>query len=231
MSDVRDFAQGTPVAGATAVVTGGQRGLGKAIVAELVARGAAKVYATSRTPIDSGDPRVVGLAADITDAESVARLAQTAADATIVVNNAGLLGGESLVDSDFDEIRSVFETNLFGSLRVTRAFTPILKANGGGTFVNVASVLSWLPGYGAYGSSKAALWSATNSLRLSLREPGINVIGAYLGYTDTAMIADLDVPKNDPADVALQIVDGIEAGVAEVIADEFTRQARASVFG
>lgn len=231
MSDVRDFVQGTPVAGATAVVTGGQRGLGKAIVAGLVARGAAKVYATSRTPTDSGDPRVVGLAADVTDAESVARLAQAAADATIVVNNAGLLGGESLVDSDFDEIRSVFETNLFGSLRVTRAFTPILTANGGGTFVNVASVLSWLPGYGAYGSSKAALWSATNSLRLSLREPGINVIGAYLGYTDTAMIADLDVPKNDPADVALQIVDGIEAGVAEVIADEFTRQARASVFG
>ncbi|OCB53929.1 short-chain dehydrogenase [Mycobacterium vulneris] len=231
MSDVRDFVQGTPVAGATAVVTGGQRGLGKAIVAGLVARGAAKVYATSRTPTDSGDPRVVGLAADVTDAESVARLAQAAADATIVVNNAGLLGGASLVDSDFDEIRSVFETNLFGSLRVTRAFTPILTANGGGTFVNVASVLSWLPGYGAYGSSKAALWSATNSLRLSLREPGINVIGAYLGYTDTAMIADLDVPKNDPADVALQIVDGIEAGVAEVIADEFTRQARASVFG
>jgi len=147
-----------------------------------------------------------------------------------VVNNAGLLGGESLADSDFDEIRSVFETNLFGSLRVTRSFAPILTAKGGGTFVNVASVLSWLPGYGAYGSSKAALWSATNSLRLSLREKNINVIGAYLGYTDTSMVADLDVPKNDPADVARQIVDGIEAGVAEVIADEFTRQARASVF-
>lgn len=230
MASTHDITKGTPVAGATAVVTGGQRGLGKAIVAELIGRGAARVYATSRTSTDGDHDRVVGFAADITDAASVGHLAQTATDATIVVNNAGLLGGESLVDSDFDEIRSVFETNLFGSLRVTRSFAPVLAANGGGTFVNVASVLSWLPGYGAYGSSKAALWSATNSQRLSLQKRNINVIGAYLGYTDTAMVADLDVPKNNPADVARQIVDGIETGVAEVIADEFTRQARASVF-
>lgn len=230
MAGTRNITKGTAVAGATAVVTGGQRGLGKFIVAELINRGAARVYATSRTPTDSDHDRVVGFATDITDPASVANLAHTASDATIVVNNAGLLGGESLVDSDFDEIRSVFETNLLGSLQVTRSFAPILTANGGGTFVNVASVLSWLPGYGAYGSSKAALWSATNSLRLSLQEKNINVIGAYLGYTDTSMVADLDVPKNDPADVARQIVDGIENGVAEVIADEFTRQARASVF-
>jgi NAD(P)-dependent dehydrogenase (short-subunit alcohol dehydrogenase family) len=230
MTTTPELTKGTTVSGATAVVTGGQRGLGKAIVDELIARGAATVYATSRTPIDSKDQRVVGFAADITDAASVNRLAQAASAATIVVNNAGLLGGESLLNNDLDEIRSVFETNVFGSLRVTRAFAPLLAAHGGGTVVNVASVLSWLPGYGAYGSSKAALWSATNSLRLSLRDNDVNVIGAYLGYTDTAMVADLDVPKNDPADVARQIVDGIESGATEVIADDFTRQARASVF-
>ena len=77
---------------------------------------------------------------------------------------------------------------------------------------------------------KAALWSATNSLRLELEPRHINVIGVYLGYTDTSMVSDLDVPKNDPADVARQIVDGIESGAAEVLADDFTREARASVF-
>lgn len=222
-----NFTKGTPVAGATALVTGGLKGLGKAIVAALLERGATTVYATSRSAATSDDPRVIAVTADITDPDSVAALAQTASAATIVVNNAGLLGGESLIDSDFDEIRAVFETNLFGSLRVTQAFAPLLAANGGGTVVNVASVLSWLPGYGAYGASKAALWSSTNSQRLSLRDKDINVIGAYLGYTDTSMISDLDVPKNDPADVARQIVDGIESGTAEVLADELTRNVKA----
>lgn len=215
------------IQGATAVVTGGQKGLGKAIVDELLARGAAKVYATSRRPEPSTDPRVVVVEAEVTDSDSVARLAALAGDATIVVNNAGITGGKSLLRSDLDEVRSVLETNLFGPLHVTRAFAPQLA---GGTLVNIASVLSWLPGFGAYGVSKAALWSATNSLRAELSRQDTNVIGVYLGFTDTSMVADLDVPKNDPADVARQIVDGIESGAAEVLADELTRQARATVF-
>ncbi|OBA93562.1 short-chain dehydrogenase [Mycolicibacterium fortuitum] len=215
------------IQGATAVVTGGQKGLGKAIVDELLARGAAKVYATSRRPEPSTDPRVVVVEAEVTDGDSVTRLAALAGDATIVVNNAGITGGKSLLHSDLDEVRSVLETNLFGPLHVMRAFAPQLA---GGTLVNVASVLSWLPGFGAYGVSKAALWSATNSLRAELSEQDTNVIGVYLGYTDTPMVADLDVPKNDPADVARQIVDGIESGATEVLADELTRQARTTVF-
>ncbi|MFV8050875.1 SDR family oxidoreductase [Mycobacterium sp. 48b] len=215
------------IQGATAVVTGGQKGLGKAIVDELLVRGAAKVYATSRRPEPSTDPRVVVVEAEVTDGDSVARLAALAGDATIVVNNAGVTGGKSLLHSDLDEIRSVLETNLFGPLHVTRAFAPQLA---GGTLVNIASVLSWLPGYGAYGVSKAALWSATNSLRAELSGQDTDVIGVYLGYTDTSMIADLDVPKNDPADVARQIVDGIVSGAPEVLADELTRQVHAPLF-
>ncbi len=215
------------IKGATAVVTGGQRGLGKAIVDELLARGAAKVYSTSRRPEPSADPRVVVVETEVTDADSVTALAELASDATVVVNNAGVTGGKSLLSSDLDEIRSVIETNLFGALHVTRAFAPQLA---GGTLVNIASVLSWLPGYGAYGVSKAALWSANNSLRLELEGQGTDVIGVYLGYTDTSMAAHLDVPKNDPADVARQIVDGIESGAAEVLADELTRQVRTGVF-
>ncbi|MBI3223720.1 MAG: SDR family oxidoreductase [Mycolicibacterium cosmeticum] len=220
---------GTHVAGATALVTGGQQGLGKAIVAALLDAGAAKVYSTSRRGGTSEDPRVVVVAADVTDAESVAQLADAASDATIVVNNAGVLGGKSLLQDDLDDVRAVLETNLYGPLRVTRAFAPLL-AGRQGTVVNIASVLSWLPGYGSYGVSKAALWSATNSLRQELAEQGTNVVGAYLGYTDTDMIADLDVPKNDPADVARQIVDGIIAGAPEVLADDLTRQVHAPLF-
>jgi NAD(P)-dependent dehydrogenase (short-subunit alcohol dehydrogenase family) len=220
---------GTQVAGATALVTGGQQGLGKAIVVALLAAGAAKVYSTSRRPGTSEDPRVVVLQADVTDDESVARLAELAADATIVVNNAGVLGGKSLVHDDLDEVRSVLDTNLYGALRVTQAFAPLL-AGRNGTIVNIASVLSWLPGFGSYGVSKAAVWSATNSLRLELQEQGTNVVGAYLGYTDTDMTSDLDVPKNDPADVARQIVDGIDSGAPEVLADDLTRQVHAPLF-
>ncbi|MDV3128327.1 SDR family oxidoreductase [Mycobacterium sp. 21AC1] len=220
---------GTDVAGATALVTGGQQGLGKAIVDELLARGAATVYSTSRRPGTATDPRIVVVEADVTDGDSVRRLADIAGEATIVVNNAGVLGGQSLLHDDIDDVRAVLETNFFGALRVTQAFAPKL-AGRGGAIVNIASVLSWLPGYGSYGVSKAALWSATNSLRLELREQDTNVIGAYLGYTDTSMTADLDVPKNDPADVARQIVDGIVSGAAEVLADDLTRQVHAPLF-
>ncbi len=220
---------GTHVAGATALVTGGQQGLGKAIVAALLEAGATKVYSTSRRGGTSDDPRVEVLQADVTDAESVAQLAQAASDATVVVNNAGVLGGKSLLEDDLDDVRAVLETNLYGALRVTRAFAPLLAGHQG-TIVNIASVLSWLPGYGSYGVSKAALWSATNSLRLELAEQGTNVVGAYLGYTDTDMTADLDVAKNDPADVARQIVEGVIAGAPEVLADDLTRQVHAPLF-
>ncbi|GAS94012.1 short chain dehydrogenase [Mycolicibacterium canariasense] len=217
---------GTQVAGATALVTGGQQGLGKAIVAALLEAGAAKVYSTSRRPGTPADPRVVVIEADVTDDASVAELAKVAGDATIVVNNAGVVGGQSLLTDDLDDVRAVLDTNLYGALRVTRAFAPQL-AGRGGTIVNIASVLSWLPGFGSYGVSKAALWSATNSLRLDLEQQGTTVIGAYLGYTDTDMTSDLDVPKNHPADVARQIVDGIIAGTPEVLADDLTRQVHA----
>lgn len=212
-------------------MTGGRRGLGKAIVDELLARGAAKVYATSRTPEASDDARIANVALDVTVESSVSALADTAADATIIVNNAGLLAGQSLVTSPIDDIEATMETNFFGPLRVTRGFVPkLVAADEAATIVNVASVLAWIPGSGAYGCSKAALWSATNSLRLELEPQNINVVGVYLGYTDTDMVSGLDVPKNDPADVARQIVDAIESGAPEVIADDVTRAARSSVF-
>lgn len=219
------------VKGSTVVVTGGQRGLGKAIVAELLDRGAAKVYATARAPKSSRDPRVISAELDVTQPDSVAELAAVATDADIVINNAGVLGARSLLHSDVDEVRTVFETNYFGVLRVAKAFAPILADNGGGALVDVASILSWMPGSGGYGDSKAALWSMTNSLRIELEKQGTLVVAAHLSFTDTDMTAGFDAPKNDARQVARAIVDGIERDDTEVLADDDTRYVKAALSG
>jgi NAD(P)-dependent dehydrogenase (short-subunit alcohol dehydrogenase family) len=219
------------IKGSTVVVTGGQRGLGKAIVDELLRRGAAKVYATARSPKPSEDPRVVSVALDVTKPDSVAALAVTATDANIVINNAGIIGAHDLLSSDIEEVREVFETNYFGALRIAKAFAPILADNGGGALVDIASILSWVAGFGGYGDSKAALWSATNSLRLELEKQGTLVTGVHLSFTETEMTSGFDVPKNDPRQVARQIADGIERGDAEVLADDDTRYMKAALSG
>jgi len=219
------------IKGSTVVVTGGQRGLGKAIVDEFLQRGAAKVYATARTPKPSDDPRVVSVELDVTKPDSVAALATTAPDAEIVVNNAGIIGAPKLLSSDIEEVRSVFETNYFGALRVAKAFAPILADNGGGALVDIASVLSWVAGFGGYGDSKAALWSATNTLRVELEKQGTLVTGVHLSFTETDMTSGYDVPKNDPRQVARQIVDGIERGDVEVLTDDHTRYVKAALSG
>jgi NAD(P)-dependent dehydrogenase (short-subunit alcohol dehydrogenase family) len=219
------------IKGSTVVVTGGQRGLGKAIVDELLARGAVKVYATARTPKPSQDPRVVSVALDVTDPDSVAALADAAPDATIVVNNAGTIGAQRLLSSDIDDVRKVFETNYFGALRIAKAFAPILDRNDGGALVDIHSVLAWVAGSGAYGDSKAALWSATNSLRMELERQHTLVTGVHLGYTDTDMVADVDAPKNDPRQVARDILDGIQRGDTEILADDVTRHFKAALSG
>ncbi|HET7074342.1 MAG TPA: SDR family oxidoreductase [Mycobacterium sp.] len=219
------------IKGSTVVVTGGQRGLGKAIVDELLRRGAAKVYATARVPRPSDDSRVVSVELDVTKPDSVAALASTASDADVVINNAGVLGAPKLLSSDIEEVRAVFETNYFGALRVAKAFAPILADNGGGALVDIHSVLSWVGGFGGYGDSKAAFWSATNSLRIELEKQGTLVTGVHLGYTDTDMVSAFDVPKNDARQVARDIVDGIERGDAEVLADDVTRSIKAALSG
>jgi NAD(P)-dependent dehydrogenase (short-subunit alcohol dehydrogenase family) len=219
------------IEGSTVVVTGGQRGLGKAIVDELLSRGAARVYATARAPKPSEDTRLVSVALDVTDPDSVAALAGSAPDATIVINNAGAFGAPKLLTADIAEVRAVFETNYFGALRVARAFAPILARNGGGALVDIHSVLSWVGGSGAYGDSKAAFWSATSSLRLELEQQRTLVTGVHLGYTDTDMVADVEAPKNDPRQVARDIVDGIGRGDREILADDLTRHVKAALSG
>ena len=211
---------------AVVLVTGANGGLGTEFVRQALARGADKVYATARTPRDWDDDRIVPLALDVTDQTSVDAAARAADDVTIVVNNAGIGGAAPLLSTDVDEVERVFATNVFGALRVAKAFAPSL---GGGALVDVHSVLSWLALAGGYSASKAAFWSITNSLRLELAPQGTQVVGAHLGYTDTGMTADLDVDKADPADIVAAVWDAVEAGEHEVLADEVSRNVRAGL--
>jgi len=217
--------------GTTVLVTGGLRGLGAAITAELLSRGAQKVYATSRAGGSSEDPRIEVATLDVTDADAVAEFAWRAGDVEIVVNNAGVSTGSSLLGSPVQDIRQEFETNVFGVLNVARAFAPVLVRNGGGALVDIHSVLSWATTGSGYEASKAAAWGLTNGLRASLAGQGTLVTGVHLGYTDTEMIAHLDVPKNDPRDVAAALADGLELDASEVLADAVSRAVKTLLAG
>lgn len=222
----------TSIKNSVALVTGGSRGLGKALVEELYARGAAKVYATARDPRTVTHPDAVPLALEVTDPQSVQAAATAAPDVTVLVNNAGIsLGAHSFLDAPLDDVRREFETNFFGPLLVTRAFVPILQRNGGGHLLNVHSALSWIGLAGSYSATKAALWSQTNSLRLELAPRGIGVTGLHVGYVDTDMTAHVDAPKSSPHQVAALALDGVETGAYEVLADDVSRQVKAGLSG
>jgi NAD(P)-dependent dehydrogenase (short-subunit alcohol dehydrogenase family) len=228
---VSDSFQGTAIEGAVAFVTGGNRGLGRAIVDELIERGAAKVYATSRSPQPHRAERIVQLLVDVADDASVVAAARAATDASIVVSNAGVALGTPLLDAPLADIRAELETNLFGMLRVARAFAPQLGRHPSSSLVNVLSVASWLALGDGYALSKAAAWSATNSMRTRLRAQGTVVTAVHVGYMDTDMTAGFDIPKVDPRDVARQTADAIRAGVFELLADDITRTVKSQLSG
>jgi NAD(P)-dependent dehydrogenase (short-subunit alcohol dehydrogenase family) len=221
----------TSLDGAVVLVTGGQRGIGKALVDDLLTRGVAKVYATARTPKPSTDPRVVPLPLEVTDPASIAALAEAAPDVTVLINNAGAGAPDTYLDASTDDLRAVFEANFFGPLEVTKAFVPIIERNGGGHILNAHSALSWIARHGAYSATKAALWHQSNSLRVELVNRGIGVTGLHMGYVDTDMTTGVPGPKTQPEDVAKQALDGIESGAYEVLADDTARWAKQSVSG
>lgn len=216
------------IEGSVALVTGANRGLGRALAEEFVRRGAAKVYAAAREPQQIRSGAVVPLQLEINDPRSVAAAAATASDVTILVNNAGNNVPATLLDGSMDDIRAVMETHYFGTLGVTRAFAPVLRANAPGAILNIASVLSWLhPGTaGPYCAAKAALWAQTDCVRDELAPSDVAVTALHVGYVDTDMIAHIDAPKNDPRLVAAAALDGVSSGADEVLADELSRQVR-----
>jgi len=220
----------TSLANQTVLVTGANRGMGREYITQLLDRGAAKVYAAARNPqqVETDDPRVIALALDVADAASVASAALAAPDVGILINNAGIARMNSVLDPDTSGLREQLETNLFGPLALSSAFADRI-AEKNGAIVNVASVLAWLPVGATYGVSKAALWSATDSMRLELTPRGVQVVGVYFGLVDTDMASFADSPKSDPADIVRQVLDGIESGATEVLADDLTRQVRSEL--
>ena len=217
----------------TALVTGANRGLGKRFAAQLVERGA-KVYAAARRPETIDLPGVIPVQLDITDPESVARAAAAAGDVTVLINNAGVSTGASLLTGPMDDVRQEMETHYFGTLNVTRAFAPIIEANGGGSILNVLSVLSWYhaPQFGAYSSAKAAAWGMTDAIRQELAPRGVHVAALHVGFMDTDMADSVPADqKTDPSVVARLALDGVFAGEPEILADELSRTVKAQLSG
>jgi NAD(P)-dependent dehydrogenase (short-subunit alcohol dehydrogenase family) len=212
---------------ATVFITGANRGLGLAFARHAIAHGARKVYAAARDPASITLPGVVPIALDITNPSQVAAAARDAGDVTLVVNNAGIASIKGLLDEDSIEVtQRMMETNVYGLLRVSQAFAPVLKANGGGALLNVLSLSSWLsaPVLAGYAVSKAAAWSVTNGLRNELRDQGTQVLGLHVGFIDTDLTRGFDAPKLSPEFVVARAFDALEKGESEVAIDEFTQQ-------
>ncbi|MFF9392343.1 SDR family oxidoreductase [Streptomyces griseoluteus] len=216
---------------AVAVVTGANRGLGRHLAAQLVERGA-KVYAAARRPETVDVPGAVPLRLDVTDEASIREAARVASDTTLLINNAGVSTGASLIGGETAEVRREMETNFFGLLAVTRSFVPVIEGNGGGTVLNVLSVLSWLhpAGLGSYAASKAASWALTDAVRDELAPRGIAVTALHVGYMDTDMASRVPADqKVAAADVAARALHGIETGQPEILADETSRYVKQSL--
>jgi NAD(P)-dependent dehydrogenase (short-subunit alcohol dehydrogenase family) len=220
------------VSTAVALVTGANRGLGRALAAELIDRGAT-VYAGVREPDRVDLPGAKPVLLDITRPETVAAAARSAEDVTVLINNAGSATGADLLTGDLGQIRLEMETHFFGTLAMIRAFAPVIEANGGGAVLNILSVLSWvsLPGIGAYTAAKTAEWGLTNALRLQLAPRGIDVAGLHVGYMDTDMARHVQSPKLDPAEVARVAVDGLATGSREIVVDDLSRAVLAQLSG
>ena len=219
--------------GRTILITGANGGLGREFVRQGLDRGARRVYAAARTPRTWDDDRVVPLRLDLTDAATIADAAASASDVDLVVNNAAIApeADRTLLSGDDDVARSIFETNVLGPVRVTKAFAPVLAAHGGGAILNVLSLAAWTPVPTAYAASKAAAWSASNAMRIELSAQGTAVTGLIVGMIDTAMGARFDLPKSDPADVVAQAYDGVATGALEVLADEDSRTVKSLLSG
>lgn len=220
------------VPGAIALVTGANRGLGRAYVEALLQAGAAKVYSGVRDGAMPVIPGSIPLTLDITDAASVADVANAAQDVTLLVNNAGILRRRPFLSpSSMQAARAEMETNYFGTLAMCQAFAPVLGRNGGGTLVNMLSVVSWFtfPLSGTQCASKAAELSLTNGIRIELRAQKTQVVGVFAGFIDTDMAHGIAAPKSAPLDIARRVLEGIERGEEEIFADERSAAVRDAI--
>jgi len=223
------------LSGAIALVTGANRGIGRALVDALLARGAAKVYAAARRPetlddlVAASQGRVVALPLDVTNPEQVRAAAAAANDVQILINNAGVAAkfeGELTDPAWITAAREETEVNVLGLLAVTQAFAPTLSRQPGSAVVNLGSVAGLVnfPFLASYSASKAAAHSLTQATRARLRPLGVHVAGVYPGPIDTDMSRALAIEKTPASVAAHAILDGLEAGEDEIFPDPFARQ-------
>jgi len=221
------------IQGKTVLVTGANRGIGKAFVEALIKRGAKRIYAAGRdlqnlTALRALAPDVVvPVQLDVTSAADIKRVAGQQVDQLdILINNAGIATGITFADeSSLPVADAEMATNYFGPVHLTHALLPVLRKSSGAAVINVSSIagISNLPSLGPYSASKAAVHSFTQGLRAELRAAGFAVVGVYPGPVDTRMAEDFPMEKASPADVASQVLDGLERGEEDVFPDAFSQ--------
>jgi NAD(P)-dependent dehydrogenase (short-subunit alcohol dehydrogenase family) len=217
---------------ATALVTGANRGIGRAFVQALLDADVQKVYATARKhssleSLTALDPtRVIPLQVDVTDHNLVSQLTEQAPDVNLLINNAGVLSFGNILETPIEAIHQQFDVNFYGTLNMARAFVPVLERNGGGAIVNLLTLvaLASMPGLAAYNASKAAAWSMTQSLRASVADRNIAVYGVFPGAVDTDMLAGVEMAKTSPADIVTAVLQGIETDQEDIFPDPMSTQ-------
>jgi NAD(P)-dependent dehydrogenase (short-subunit alcohol dehydrogenase family) len=212
---------------AVVLVTGANRGLGLAFAKAALARGARKVYAAARNPDSITLEGVIPVKLDVTNQDDIKQLVQQCPDLTLLINNAGVAEIGAMLAGDAETmLRRQLETNLYGPLRLTQGFAPVLAANGGGGIINVLSIASWITGplLATYSVTKSAAWSMTNAIRQELAAQQTQVLGLHVGFIDTDLTKGLDVPKVSAEQVVSRTFDGLEQGESQVLADEPTQQ-------
>jgi NAD(P)-dependent dehydrogenase (short-subunit alcohol dehydrogenase family) len=218
-----------------ALVTGANRGIGRAYVEALLQQGARRIYAAARTVstldgvVALDERRIHPVKLDVTSAADARAVAARAGDVNLLINNAAILGLGGSADVSLDELRSNMETNFFGTLNVTRAFIPALEKHHGAV-VNMLTLVALvsMPALSAYNASKAAALSLTQSLRADLGKRGIAVHGVFPGAVDTDMIRDFQMPKTPPIDIARAVLDGVTAGEEDIFPDPMSQQVYAA---
>jgi len=211
------------IEGSSVLVTGANRGIGRALVEVALRKGAAQVYAGTRVPFQHPDGRVVGLRLDVTDARQVAEAAARVERLDILVNNAGVAQYDDL--SDRAALEAHLAVNLFGTYGVTQAFLPALEQAGGALVNNVSMMaLAPFPVTPAYAVSKAAVFNLTQSWRGLLAPRGVSVHAILTGPTDTDMTRGFEIPKASAESVAQAIFDGVEAGEEEIFPDPLSAE-------
>ncbi|MEH6631342.1 MAG: SDR family oxidoreductase [Halopseudomonas aestusnigri] len=227
------------IKGKAVLVTGSNRGIGRAFVEELLAAGASKIYAAARSPeklgalVEGNEDRVIPVTLDVNDASAIEALAADLKDVSLLINNAGIARFVGLISaSSIQDARDEMETNYFAPLNLIRAFAPTLKENGGGAIVNISSVAGYVnfPILGSYSASKAAVHSLTQGVRAELAAQGTHVVGVYPGPIDTDMAAAFPMDKTSPNVVAKEVLNAVEEGIEDVNPDPMAVDFHANYF-